>query len=113
MSQQQQPQQQELTPQQQQILQRYQQLYQEYSQTVQILSDIEIERKDHEAVLNALKGYEPDRKCYRMINNVLREMKAADVVPQLEEELVAVSFLLNEPIERFLFLSHFHHSVVE
>lgn len=82
--------QEQLTPEQQAILQRYQQLYSEYTVSIQELSEIEVAKKDHETVLKAVREYEPERQCYRMIHNILKEMKASEIVPELENELKEV-----------------------
>lgn len=76
----------------QQITQRKQQeLQNQYSayknslqQIAQKIGDVEQEAEEHKLVLETLLPLPPDRKCFRMINGVLVELKVQDVVPALQ-----------------------------
>lgn len=62
--------------------------YSTYKNTIQQLAqkigDVEQERDEHIAVLETLEPLSGDRKCFRMINGVLVEMKVKDALPPLK-----------------------------
>ncbi|CAG5119903.1 unnamed protein product [Candidula unifasciata] len=47
------------------------------------ISEIEMDMKEHDLVIEVLKGVEPTRKCYRMIGGVLVERTVDAVLPGL------------------------------
>lgn len=65
-------------------------------------AEMEMELNEHRVVLEALKGMEGSRKCFRMVGGVLVERTVGDVLPALqhnEKGLVDIIGTLNKQVE--------------
>ncbi|XP_005097344.1 prefoldin subunit 2 [Aplysia californica] len=47
------------------------------------ISEVEMDMKEHDLVIEVLKGVDPNRKCYRMIGGILVERTVDVVLPGL------------------------------
>ncbi|XP_060594563.1 prefoldin subunit 2-like [Ruditapes philippinarum] len=70
-------------PSQEQIIAGFQELRQQQRQCVGKISDIEMDMKEHELVIETLKEVDEQRKCFRLVGGVLVERTVKDVLPAL------------------------------
>jgi len=66
------------------------------------MSEIDMDRKEHELVIEALKEVDPSRRCYRMVGGVLVERTVSTVLPALTnnlEQLGRVAEALSSQLE--------------
>merc|ERR1711998_209466 len=49
------------------------------------INTLELDKTEHELVIAALKPLDPDRKCFRMIGNVVVERTVKEVMPAVEK----------------------------
>merc|ERR1712142_24150 len=64
------------------------------------ISEIELERKEHDLVIDTLKDLDEDRKCFRLIGDVLVERTVGEFLPALinnqAQQVKAVSTLTTQ-----------------
>ncbi|KAL4229502.1 Prefoldin subunit 2 [Mactra antiquata] len=68
---------------QEQIIAGFQEMRQQQRQFAGKISDIEMDLKEHELVIETLKEVDDDRKCFRLVGGVLVERTVKDVLPAL------------------------------
>ncbi|XP_062595383.1 prefoldin subunit 2-like [Saccostrea cucullata] len=66
-----------------QIVAGFQELRQQQRAIATKISELEMDMKEHELVIETLKDVDPDRKCFRMVGGVLVERTVKDVLPAL------------------------------
>ena len=71
----------------QEVALKYRQLQQETSALVSKILEIEEEKKEHELVMDTMKGLEDTRKCWRLVNGVLFEKTKSQVIPEIEAQV--------------------------
>ena len=49
------------------------------------INELDLDKTEHELVLKALEPLDPDRKCFRMVGNVVVERTVAEVRPAVEK----------------------------
>lgn len=79
-----------------QIIMQFNQMRQEYRGIIGKIGELEMEVNEHGTVIEALKGVEPERRCFRMIGGVLVERTVKDVLPALENNKQQISGLINK-----------------
>ncbi|KAK2566735.1 Prefoldin subunit 2 [Acropora cervicornis] len=67
-----------------QIIMQFNQMRQEIRSVMGKIGELELEVNEHSMVIDALKGVESERRCFRMIGGVLVERTVKDVLPALE-----------------------------
>merc|ERR1711893_590027 len=80
---------------QEQIIQGFQELRNQQRAIVNKISELEMERKEHDLVMETLKEIEPDRKCFRMVGGVLVERTAKEVLPALQNNYESIGKVLD------------------
>ncbi|KAL5020063.1 hypothetical protein ScPMuIL_002955 [Solemya velum] len=68
---------------QEQIITGFQELRQQQRALASKISELEMDSKEHELVIETLKEVDDDRKCFRMVGGVLVERTVKDVLPAL------------------------------
>jgi len=68
-----------------QIVQGFQDMRQQQRQFAGKISELEMEKKEYDLVLETLKEVEGSRKCFRLVGGVLVERTVAEVMPALEK----------------------------
>jgi len=87
---------------QEQVVAGFQDLRNQQRNIITKLSEIDMERKEHELVIEALKEVDASRKCFRMIGGVLVERTVGTVLPALvsnHEQLIKISDSLTQQLE--------------
>ncbi|KAL9965524.1 hypothetical protein ACROYT_G029333 [Oculina patagonica] len=79
-----------------QIVLQFNQMRQEYRSIMGKIGELEMEVNEHGIVIEALKGVEPERRCFRMIGGVLVERTVKDVLPALENNKDQISGLISK-----------------
>jgi prefoldin subunit 2 len=69
------------------IIKQFQKLTEEQNSIANKIAEYEMEKREHESVLEALKQLNDDRKCYRLVGGVLVERTKAQIVPAVEENI--------------------------
>ncbi|KAL3314904.1 hypothetical protein Ciccas_006469 [Cichlidogyrus casuarinus] len=73
-------------PKQQEILEGFNKLRSEQQAIARNIADLEINQHEQIRVIATLKGVEPIRKCFRLIDDVLVEKTVQDILPTLISE---------------------------
>jgi len=87
---------------QEQIVAGFQDLRNQQRNVITKLAEIDMERKEHELVIEALKEVDASRKCFRMIGGVLVERTVGTVLPALvsnHEQLIKIAESLTQQLE--------------
>merc|ERR1712142_305854 len=71
------------TKNQQEIIAQFQKMRENQRNLASKISELEVDIKEHETVIEALKEVSSDRKCFQLIGGVLTEKTVGDVVPNL------------------------------
>jgi len=71
----------------QEIVAGFQKLREEQRAIVVQIQRLEMDRNEHQLVLNTLKEVDENRKCFRMLNGILIERKVSEVVPALQRNI--------------------------
>ncbi|KAK6173079.1 hypothetical protein SNE40_016608 [Patella caerulea] len=79
---------------QEQIVSAFNELRQQQRSLVSKMSEIEMDIKEHELVIDTLKEVDEGRKCYRMVGGVLVERTVKDVLPALTNNKEQMSKLV-------------------
>lgn len=66
-----------------QIIGGFQDLRQQQRAIASKISEVEMDLKEHELVIENLKDVNPDKKCFRMLGGVLVERTVKEVLPAL------------------------------
>ncbi|XP_048778205.2 prefoldin subunit 2-like [Ostrea edulis] len=66
-----------------QIIAGFQELRHQQRAIASKISELEMDMKEHELVIDTLKDVAPDRKCFRLVGGVLVERTVKDVLPAL------------------------------
>jgi len=81
-------------PSQQEIIQKYKQLQSDCTQFVTKISELEVERNEHDLVIKTLAPLEGDRKAFRLVGGVLVERTVGEVLPSVTENRVNLNTVL-------------------
>ena len=60
----------------------------------QKLTELEMERNEHDLVVKAIEPLDGDRKCYRMIGGVLVQRTVAEVLPMVKEHMAGIETVM-------------------
>lgn len=71
----------------QEVAQAYNRMRLEYAEIFRTYIDLEEEKREHGLVVDAIKGLEPTRRCWRLIGGVLVEKNLSDVLQNLNESI--------------------------
>uniref|UniRef100_A0A0G4F6D9 Prefoldin subunit 2 n=1 Tax=Chromera velia CCMP2878 TaxID=1169474 RepID=A0A0G4F6D9_9ALVE len=73
-----------------------QQVEAERTQLMSKINEMADQVADHGRVLDAFKGVEPERRCYRLVGGVLVESTMSDVKPQIESHKGRIEKLIED-----------------
>jgi prefoldin subunit 2 len=76
------------------IIQRYKQLQSECSQFVTKISELEVERNEHDLVIKTLTPLDKDRRAFRLVGGVLVERTVGEVLPSVLENRANLNTVL-------------------
>lgn len=77
-------------PTEEQIVQQYNRLRQEQSAIMSRIAELENESHEHDLVATELRPLNKDRCCHRLVGGALVEHTVGEVLPDIEENLVAI-----------------------
>ncbi|BFU25116.1 prefoldin subunit 2, putative [Entamoeba histolytica HM-1:IMSS-B] len=77
-------------------LQQFQQLKQDQNVLARQLADMDSTLKEHKLVLDTLSKVEPSRKCFRLINGVMVERTASEIIPAINKSIEQIQKLMKE-----------------
>jgi len=60
----------------------------------QKLTELEMERNEHDLVVKAIEPLDGERKCYRMIGGVLVQRTVAEVLPMVKEHMAGIETVM-------------------
>ncbi|KAJ6264609.1 putative prefoldin subunit 2 [Drechslerella dactyloides] len=85
--------------------QELQNTYSNYKSTMQQLAqrigEVEQDVEEHKLVIDSLKPVSEDRRCFRMINGVLTERKAGEVLPALTTNVDGLKKVLDGLVKEY------------
>lgn len=87
----------------QQVIAKFQELRQGVNVLWNKVNDLESEAQEHELVIKALEPMDPQRKCFRLVGDVLVERTVAETLPAVlrnKEGLEKVVQSLNSQLEQ-------------
>ena len=65
------------------------------------INDLEMDQREHNMVIKVLRGVDPNRKCMRMIDNVLVERQVKDILPALEMNVQKMTECIDSLTKQF------------
>eukprot|EP01134_Creolimax_fragrantissima_P002743 CFRG2743T1 len=74
----------------QDLIAKFNLMRQEQQTLANKISDLEIQRSEHDLVAKTLKDLPGDRKCYRMVGEVLTERTVVEVLPAVETNCAGI-----------------------
>ena len=77
-------------------LQQLQQLRQDQNQLARQLADMDSTMKEHKLVLETLQKVEPTRKCFRLVNGVMVERTASEIIPAIKKSIEQIEQVMKE-----------------
>merc|ERR1712018_304511 len=77
-----------------QIVAKFQEMRQQQRIIIGKISELEMEKKEHELVLATLTTVPDDRKCFRMVGGVLVERTVSEVTPALTTNTTQITKLI-------------------
>ena len=77
-------------------LQQLQQLRQDQNLLARQLADMDSTKKEHSLVLETLQKVEPTRKCFRLVNGVMVERTAAEIIPAIKKSIEQIEQVMKE-----------------
>ncbi|ESN98079.1 hypothetical protein HELRODRAFT_84863 [Helobdella robusta] len=87
---------------QEQIVAGFQELRNQQRMTINKIAEVDLDKKEHELVIDALKKVDPSRKCFRMIGGVLVERTVQEILPVVIyncEQMSKISETLRKQLE--------------
>lgn len=63
---------------------RFNEMRQQLAETASKIADLEADAHEHELVVKTLKPMDKDRKCYRLVGDVLVQRTVAETLPAVE-----------------------------
>ncbi|KAL7712461.1 Prefoldin subunit 2 [Entamoeba marina] len=81
---------------QQVILQQFQQMKQDQNVLARQLADMDATLKEHNLVKEVLSKVEPSRKCFRLVNGVMVERTASEVIPAIDKSIEQINQIMKE-----------------
>ena len=85
------------------IVGEFNEMRQEQREVASKEGEMDMELNEHRVVIEALKGMDSSRKCFRMVGGVLVERTVGDVLPALqhnEKQLVELTKKLHSQVEQ-------------
>ena len=79
----------------QQIIGKFQELRSGVATLLEKISDLQAEAAEHDLVVKALKPMDKDRRCYRMIGDVLVERTVGEALPAVQRNRDGLQNVLN------------------
>eukprot|EP00127_Corallochytrium_limacisporum_P005066 Clim_evm21s198 gene=Clim_evmTU21s198 len=70
---------------QQEIVNQFNSMRQQQQRLMRKIAELEADITEHKLVIEAIKDLDPNRKCYRMVGQVLVERNVGEVLPALEQ----------------------------
>lgn len=80
----------------QEIIARFQEMRQQVAETISKIADLEAEAAEHELVIKTLRPMETDRKCYRLVGDVLVQRTVAETLPAVERNKAGLDDILSK-----------------
>ncbi|TGZ73272.1 hypothetical protein CRM22_001615 [Opisthorchis felineus] len=65
------------------------------------INDLEMDQREHSMVIKVLQGVDPNRKCMRIIGNVLIERQVKDILPALETNVQKMTECIDSLTKKF------------
>merc|ERR1712168_105795 len=88
---------------QQEIVATFQKMRENQRNLASKISELEVDIKEHETVIETLKEVSSDRKCFQLIGGVLTEKTVGEVVPNLvnkKSQISSVTEHLHKELEK-------------
>merc|ERR1711915_35582 len=88
---------------QQEIVATFQKMRENQRNLASKISELEVDIKEHETVIEALKEVAADRKCFQLIGGVLTEKTVGEVMPNLankKTQITGVTEHLHKELEK-------------
>jgi prefoldin subunit 2 len=79
----------------QQIIGRFQELRSGVATLLEKIADLQTEAAEHDLVIKALKPMDKERRCYRMIGDVLVERTVGEALPAVQRNRDGLQNVLN------------------
>ncbi|GMH65319.1 hypothetical protein TrRE_jg1149 [Triparma retinervis] len=91
----------EASPDQQAVLQKYKSLENQCRQFVTKITELELERNEHDLVIKTLTPLSPSRAAFRLVGGVLVERTVQEVLPSVVENRANIAAVL-ENLQKML-----------
>jgi len=64
------------------------------------LTELDVDRREHDLVIGTISKLEPERKCFRLIGGVLAERTVKELLPTLEANKKNIELLMENLIQQ-------------
>jgi len=64
------------------------------------LTELDVDRREHDLVIGTISKLEPERKCFRLIGGVLAERTVNELLPTLEANKKNIELLMENLIQQ-------------
>ena len=69
---------------------------QELTAIAQKIGELEMERDEHQLVIETIKPLQADRKCFRLVGGVLVERNVGQVLPAVSQNMDGIAALIKQ-----------------
>ncbi|KAI8815792.1 Prefoldin [Fimicolochytrium jonesii] len=91
----------EKRPSDQEIVSQLNSMKQEMNAIAQKLGELEMEKDEHQLVVDTMKPLEGDRKCFRLVGGVLVERTVKDVLPAVETNMDGIANIIKQLVTQY------------
>ncbi|KAJ3172135.1 hypothetical protein HDU88_006950 [Geranomyces variabilis] len=88
-------------PSDQEIVNTLNAMKQEMNAIASKLGELEMEKDEHQLVIDTIKPLEPTRKCFRLVGGVLVERTVKDVLPAVETNMEGIQNIIKQLLANY------------
>ncbi|KAJ3087728.1 hypothetical protein HK102_010428 [Quaeritorhiza haematococci] len=91
----------EQRPSDQEIVSQFNAYKQELNAIAQKLGELEMEKDEHQLVVDTMSPLDPNRKCFRMIGGALVERTVKDVLPTVQANMAGIENIIKQLVQTY------------
>ncbi|KND04644.1 tubulin-binding prefolding complex subunit GIM4 [Spizellomyces punctatus DAOM BR117] len=91
----------EKRPSDQEIVAQINSMKQEMNAIAQKLGELEMEKDEHQLVVDTISPLEPERKCFRLVGGVLVERTVQDVLPAVKTNMDGIQNIIQQLVAQY------------
>ncbi|TPX67266.1 hypothetical protein SpCBS45565_g03902 [Spizellomyces sp. 'palustris'] len=91
----------EKRPSDQEIVAQINGMKQEMNAIAQKLGELEMEKDEHQLVVDTISPLEPERKCFRLVGGILVERTVQDVLPAVKTNMDGIQNIIKQLVAQY------------